>query len=204
MSLFVWSIFSFSVIKNYVNKNITLLIYLLGVVVVIILNNNFWLANYFFMSAFFFSKAIKKDINYCVALFLLIMFLICAFIAIQIIYLPPRARLGDGLLLIAIFIILFARYCNNVIICRSVLVLSILYGGYVFSAFLNYRITWNNLVTYVESQKQIGNFDIAVDKSIFNSYYKQFSNWGNPNENPTSWPNPTYAELFGVKSFVAK
>lgn len=204
LTLFVFCIFSYEVILAKYNKYISILLYMLGVIILLVLGKNFWIVNYIFVFYFFLNKSLKKDSSYIAALFLLILFLVCALTTIQFPGLPFRARLGDGLLLIAIISILFVKYCNRNIFSNAVIYLSVIYGVYVLSAFIDYRIKWNNLLVYIEDQKQKGNYNIEVDAKIFNSYYRGFNNWSNPDYDPISWPNPVYAKVFGVESFVAK
>lgn len=66
------------------------------------------------------------------------------------------------------------------------------------------RLKWERMLASILAQKAMGATEIIVDKQTFVSYYKGYTDWGNPGLDPTQWPNPTYARVFGVQSFIAK
>ncbi|WP_281651133.1 DUF6056 family protein [Helicobacter bilis] len=79
-----------------------------------------------------------------------------------------------------------------------------LYAMFVLSAFIDMRIKWETMVKDVAQQKAQGIEDIAVSSKYFHSFYKHYGDWDSPGTDPKAFPNPLYAQHFGVKSFVVK
>lgn len=59
------------------------------------------------------------------------------------------------------------------------------------------------MISSIEAQKVAGSEDIVVNSDIFRSYYKGYTDWGNPDEKINSWPDVSYAKYFNVKTFRA-
>lgn len=104
--------------------------------------------------------------------------MLTALCTIQFPFLPSRARFGDFVILIGTILLMLDHTIQNYkrfIIIASIIF--VIYGGYVTSAYIKFRLDWNNMLTSIEKQKQDGNLDIVVDGSIFKSYYRNFSDW---------------------------
>ena len=191
------------------------IIFVLLVVLILVLNNNlkfgsikvFWLVH---ISAVFIallalsvkeSRAESRTFYLCLfALF--VAFCLCMLSTIQFPSLPHRARLGDSMIIIAMVAILFRRFAGLWVQILAVGICAV-YALFVAFAFLEYRISWEKMLTSIEQSKRNGEKNIVVD-NIFHSRYKNLMGWGNPGSNPNEWPNPTYAQYFGVESFVVK
>lgn len=89
----------------------------------------------------------------------------------------------------------------SMMFCAVVCLTSILF---VCVESFNMRKKWDVMCTSVEQQKQMGIEDVVVSGSTFRSNWKNYSDWGNPGKDATVWPNTTYANYFGVKSYVAE
>lgn len=200
-------------VKKFSVKN--MLIFVLLVVLIFVANNNlkigqiraFWLLH---ISAVFIALAVLSAIEfrsesrkfYLVLLALFMAFCICMLSTIQIPSLPLRARLGDSMIIIAMVAMLFKRFAGRKV---QILVVGIcvLYAIFVTFAFFEYRIKWEKMIANIEQSKQNGEKNIVVD-NIFYSRYNRLIDWGNPGTDPSVWPNPTYAQYFGVESFRVK
>lgn len=66
------------------------------------------------------------------------------------------------------------------------------------------RLKWERMLDSIQEQKMQGKEEIVVSAKTFQSFYRKYGDWGNPGEDPSVWPNTTYAHYYGVKSFVAK
>ena len=78
------------------------------------------------------------------------------------------------------------------------------YGLFVLSAYIDGRLKWERMLDSIQEQKLQGKEEIVVSAKTFTSFYRKYGDWGNPGEDPSVWPNTTYAHYYGVKSFVAK
>lgn len=134
---------------------------------------------------------------------LLLAFCLCALSTIQFPGLPYRARLGDSLILIAAICVLWDRFVNFALIQKGIIALCAAYALFVGFCYVEYRVKWQNMVAFIEAQKAQGEREIEVE-NIFHSRYKNFMNWGNPGKNADEWPNPTYAQYFGIEKFRVK
>lgn len=194
-------------------KNIAIFIVLS--VIILVLNNNlkiagvraFWLVHLLVLclALLYLAKreiSLKQGVFYRALLLLFLAFCLCMASTIQFPALPHRARLGDSMILIAMIALLFDRFAERNF-ARFAVVLCALYGAFVAFAFVEYRVKWENMIASIESSKSKGQRHIVVD-DIFHSRYKNLINWGNPTDNANEWPNPTYAQYFGVESFVVK
>lgn len=190
-------------------------IFTLLIVLILVLNNHlkiaqmriFWLlhiALVFVALVALSIREIRLESNkfYVVLLVLFVAFCLCMFSTIQFYSLPHRARLGDSMILIAMVAIFFRRFAVRKMQILAVGICAV-YAVFVIFAFLEYRINWEKMLDSIEQSKQNGEKNIVVD-DIFHSRYKNLINWGNPGTNPNEWPNPTYAQYFGVESFRIK
>lgn len=66
------------------------------------------------------------------------------------------------------------------------------------------RKKWDAMCASVEKQKAEGMEDVVVEAETFRSKWRNYGDWGNPGSDATVWPNTTYANYFGVKSYVAE
>ncbi|WP_233705407.1 DUF6056 family protein [Helicobacter cinaedi] len=78
------------------------------------------------------------------------------------------------------------------------------YSLFVLSAYIDGRLKWERMLDSIQEQKLQGKEEIVVSAKTFTSFYRKYGDWGNPGEDPSVWPNTTYAHYYGVKSFVAK
>ncbi len=148
----------------------------------------------------------KKDSLFIIILWIYISYILCALITIQFPFLPRRAHLGDILLLLAIVIVIFQKYCNNRKIHNIIIATSLAYGIFVISSYVEFRIKWNDMLHFIDSQKANGNRNIVVD-DIFKHRKIKYNNlcgWDNPGTNPDEWPNTIYAKMFEIDSFRVK
>ena len=83
----------------------------------------------------------------------------------------------------------------------GILIFTLLFGGFVLSAFVDMHIKWNNMVSYVEEQKSQGVKDIVVSPKYFHSFYSRYGDWDSPSKDINAFPNPVYADYFGVRTF---
>ena len=101
-------------------------------------------------------------------------------------------------------IIIFYKIFKLQFLNKAILGVTLIYSVYVGSAYVDHRIKWNAMLLSIKEQKERGMEDIVVDENTFKSFYKNFENWGNPDSNPSTWPNGSYARYFEVNSFVAR
>ncbi|MGX3010029.1 DUF6056 family protein [Helicobacter sp. 23-1044] len=188
-------------------KNIAL--FALLVVILVVLNNNLkfggmrvgFIAH---LSVLFVALTLlcKRDGFFVAPLVLFVAFCLCMLSTIQFPALPPRARLGDSMIAIAMVAILFERFAGQNL-QKIIVALCFGYAVFVSFAFIEYRIKWNNMLDFIAQSKQRGEMQIVID-DIFHSRYKNFMNWGNAGNNPNAWPNPSYAKYFGVESLCVR
>ncbi|RAX52037.1 hypothetical protein CCY99_07755 [Helicobacter sp. 16-1353] len=181
-------------------------LYILSITIILIINNNFFVVLYG-ICFILLLILMKKDRIFIPIFIIHLLFLLTAMVTIQFPSLPARARLGDSLMLIGGLGLFINAFLSNSPyrdrIYKLISVLICVYGIYVASAYVTFRLDWNNMVKLIESQKNLGNLDIEVD-DIFHSYYSNFSNWGNIGKNAKDWPNPSYAKMFGINSIKIK
>ena len=60
------------------------------------------------------------------------------------------------------------------------------------------------MLATIDTQKALGKQEIIISKEVFHSFYRNYTDWGNPTQNPNEWPNTSYARHFEVESFIAK
>lgn len=128
---------------------------------------------------------------------------------IQMGWLPKRTSLPFTLLHIAMVLAflhyLISRYPHwRKPIATLGIASCIAYGSFVLIAYVDMRIKWHTMLSSIATQKALGQDEVIVDSASFASYYKGYGDFGNPGEDPQVWPNNTYANYFGVKSFTAK
>lgn len=168
----------------------------------------------FIVTCYYASVVYKKDGNvelsrlYFYAFLLFIFCHTCLLFTLQV-NIPPRARLFVVLIGIVGFLIVykvaeFLFYQAQKKIQYTILLFGFLYSGFVLSAFIDMRIKWENMATYIAEQKAQGIQDIVVSSKYFHSFYKRYGDWQNPTDKAEEFPNPSYAKYFGVKSFVVK
>ena len=128
---------------------------------------------------------------------------------IQMGWLPKRTSLPFTLLHIAM-VLAFLHYLTSRYphwrkpIATLGIAGCIAYGSFVLIAYVDMRIKWHTMLSSIATQKALGQDEVIVDSATFASYYKGYGDFGNPGEDPKVWPNNTYANYFGVKSFTAK
>ena len=93
---------------------------------------------------------------------------------------PSRARLAYVLVMAVMVIFIYQQF---------------------MLAYIDGRLKWNVMLDSIATQKREGKDEVIVKASTFTSFYAQYSDWGNPGDNPNEWPNTTYAHYFGVKAF---
>lgn len=140
---------------------------------------------------------------YLALILLFVAYCLCALSTIQFNPLPHRARLGDSLIVIAMIALVWDRFANFRALQKGAIALCALYAVFVGSAFVEYRIKWNAMVSEVEQSKARGEEEVEVDY-IFYSFYENLIDWSQPTKNANAFPNPHYAKYFGVDSFAVK
>lgn len=193
----------------------SVIIFALLIVLILVLNNNlkissvkvFWLVHISAVFIALLALSVKQtraeSRHFYLGLFaLFVAFCLCMLSTIQFPSLPHRARLGDSMIIIAMVAIFFRRFAGEKV---QILVVGIcaVYAAFVAFAFLEYRISWEKMLLSIEQSKRNGEKNIVVD-NIFHSRYKNLMGWGNPGSDKDAWPNPTYAQYFGVESFRVK
>lgn len=148
-------------------------------------------------------KRSKYDSFYLALLLCFVAFCLCAFATIQFSPLPHRARLGDSIIVIAMIALVWDRFIDSALVQKGVIALCVLYAVFVGSAFVDYRIKWDNMVSEVEQSKARGERDIRVDNAP-HSFYENLTEWSQPTQYADEFPNPHYARYFGVDSFAVK
>lgn len=142
---------------------------------------------------------------------LLYMLYISATIQILI---PHRAQLHYTLIKIALltsFLVYLRTKCECKIMqylyktaSAALLLVAFIYGAYVAKECYSMHNKWQQMVGFIEGQKALGNKNVVVSPKYFKSDYRRYTGWQNPDSDPKSWPNPTYAHYFGLDSFVVK
>ncbi|RAX53137.1 hypothetical protein CCY99_05975 [Helicobacter sp. 16-1353] len=167
------------------------------VLVLLLLNTNTLL---YHILVFFLLWYLRKDRIFFIIFCLYLVYLLLCLSGIQILILPPRARLGDNMIIIAIFCILYNKLVNSKIVNLALICLTIGYSSFVFSDYYAFYNRWNNMLTYIQKQKSMGNYDVVVE-NIFRFKYRNFIDSLLPTDIPQESPNPLYAHKFGLNSF---
>ncbi|MEL3908173.1 MAG: DUF6056 family protein [Treponemataceae bacterium] len=133
---------------------------------------------------------------------------------IQILAVAKRAHFQFNIInfaLIAIFMHLcFEYFSQKKVICKAAFIFCVVFSfataGFVSIECYNMSKKWDKMVESVEVQKAQGIENVVVDKNTFQSKYWSYGDWGNPQgiENIDQWPNTSYANYFGVKTYVAE
>lgn len=124
--------------------------------------------------------------------------------------LPNRAKIIFTILGLAQLIIL-ARIYAPYISAKSKIIWQNLICGFcalcvlfVLYASLDMRLKWERMLATIDTQKALGKQEIIVSKEVFRSFYRNYTDWSNPTQNPNEWPNTSYAKYFEVEKFIAK
>ena len=141
----------------------------------------------------------KKHRIYKIIFILYILYLLLCLSAIQILGLPPRARLGDILVLVATFCVFYQCIKDLRFINLAICGICVVYSGFVASEYYNFYDKWNHMLIYIEKEKQRGNYDVIYE-NIFISKYPNFIDSPLPTDIIHEQPNPLYAYKFGLKS----
>lgn len=133
---------------------------------------------------------------------------------IQILAVAKRAHFQFNIInfaLIAISMHLcFEYFSQKKAICKAAFIFCVVFSfataGFVPIECYNMSKKWDKMVESVEAQKAQGIENVVVDKNTFQSKYWSYGDWGNPQgiENIDQWPNTSYANYFGVKTYVAE
>ncbi len=137
---------------------------------------------------------------YKIIFVLYVIYLLLCLSGIQILILPPRARLGEIMVIIASFCILYKYMKDIKFINIAIYTICIIYSIFVASEYYKFYNRWNTMLSYIETQKKIGNYDVIVE-NIFVSKYPNFIDSLLPTDVILESPNPLYAHKFGLKSF---
>ncbi|MBR5934239.1 MAG: hypothetical protein IK002_09655 [Treponema sp.] len=125
---------------------------------------------------------------------------------------PRRARMQFAILNM-ILISVIMSYCFEVFkddekVKRTVKILSVtvtlLFSAFVVGECIHMRMKWNAMEKSVAEQKSKGIMDVTVSKDYFKSLYWSYGDWGDPNEDPLTWPNNKYANYYGVNTYTVK
>ncbi len=158
----------------------------------------------------------KKEVNlqfqkiYFNFLCMFLFFYVIATSTFQVhLYFPNRSMLFVVLFGIfgfyCIYQIISILFLQHIIkIQYAIFTACLLYMFFVLSAYVDMRLKWNNMLSYIEQQKSVGVEHIVVDGKYFHSFYKRYGDWVNPGDNAETWPNTIYAKYFGVKTFIVK
>lgn len=124
--------------------------------------------------------------------------------------LPNRAKIIFIILGLAQLIILARIYAPYIsakskIICQNLIIgFCALCALFVLYASLDMRLKWERMLATIDAQKALGKQEIIVSKEVFRSFFRNYTDWGNPTQNPNEWPNTSYAKYFEVEKFIAK
>lgn len=124
--------------------------------------------------------------------------------------LPNRAKIIFTIIGIAQLIILARIYApymqakSKIIWQNLICGICALCALFVLYASLDMRLKWERMLATIDAQKALGKQEIIISKEVFHSFYRNYTDWGNPTQNPNEWPNTSYARHFEVKSFIAK
>ncbi|MGI0440058.1 DUF6056 family protein [Helicobacter himalayensis] len=157
---------------------------------------------------------LQDEAKFFLILTLAILFYMLYISATIQILIPHRAQLHYTLIKIALLVSLLV-YLRTKCECKimqylykvasiALFVCGIVYGAYVAKECYSMHNKWQQMVGFIEGQKALGNKNIAVSSKYFKSNYKYYTGWQNPDSDPNSWPNPTYAKYFGLDSFIVK
>ena len=125
---------------------------------------------------------------------------------------PRRARMQFAILNMCLIAVNMA-YCFEVfkyndklqkIVQNICVVVTLLFSLFVVAECIHMRMKWNAMEKSVAEQKSKGIMDVTVSKDYFKSLYWSYGDWGDPNEDPLTWPNNTYARYFGVNTYTVK
>ncbi|WP_104731149.1 DUF6056 family protein [Helicobacter muridarum] len=137
----------------------------------------------------------------------MLLFVYALFTACTIQISVPHRALFQSTILMSILCVIVFNYIWNLYkfvgmllgVCSNVV--CIIYVIFVFSACLDMYAKWNNMLGFIDGQKELGHKDVRVDKKTFQSYYRNYGNWANPVSDVHVWPNTDYAKYFGLNSF---
>lgn len=124
--------------------------------------------------------------------------------------LPNRAKLIFIILGLAQLIILARIYAPHLSAKSKIIWQNLVCGFcalqalFVIYASLDMRLKWERMLATIDTQKALGKQEIIVNKEVFHSFYKNYTDWSNPAQNPNEWPNTSYARYFEVEKFIAK
>lgn len=164
------------------------------------------------MSAF----VIRKENRYISNLFISLACIILAaflFIGATIqIGIPKRACFQYTILNLGIIVInmlySFEVFRNNQKVQRiatiSCLAFTLILATFVGLECTNMKRKWDSMEKNIAEQKKQGITNVIVESNTFKSKYWGYGDWGNPGEDPSVWPNTTYANYYGVESLIAK
>ena len=122
---------------------------------------------------------------------------------------PERAKFAQSLLLVAAVIYIVEAGCQSSLSLKKG-VSRVVYGLLILVSFSTMYAYWDwnkkmRLVdAEVEAQKNQGNIDVVISKALYKPLLPNIGDWANPGKNPDVWPNTSYAEHFGVDSFMVK
>lgn len=124
--------------------------------------------------------------------------------------LPNRAKIIFTIFSIAQLIILariYAPYMSSkskIIWQNLICGICALCAIYALYASLDMRLKWERMLATIDAQKALGKQEIIISKEVFHSFYRNYTDWGNPTQNPNEWPNTSYAKFFEVEKFITK
>lgn len=163
-----------------------------------------------FLSVYFVRRHLAYQAWYSFVLgCLFIAYFACIAATIQV-GLPGRAKIPYAMLDISIVLCMCMILKDSLkprtisYIQKSVIVICAIYGLYVCMACVEMRLKWERMLASIDSQKAMGATEVIVNAHTFVSYYRGYMDWGNPGDNPDTWPNNVYAKVFGVEKFIAK
>lgn len=196
---FVLLLFVLCVKENMPSKfRILYLAFVLLITSLIFLNDNSLV--YHIVSIILLVSIFKKHRIYKIIFALYIIYLLLCLSEIQILILPPRARLGEILVLISVFCILYQYIKDSKLVNIAICVFCIAYSIFVASEYYKFYNRWNDMLAYVDKEKQKGNYNVIVE-NIFISKYPNFIDSPLPTDIINESPNPLYAYKFGLESF---
>lgn len=159
---------------------------------------------------------IRKENSFLSNLFMSLSGIVCAeflFILATIqIGIPRRACFQYTILNIGIIAIIitfcFESFKDNKRVQSIAMIccigLTMLLCSFVIKECTNMSNKWSLMEKSIVEQKNQGINEIVIDRNTFISRYWGYGDWGNPGENPSEWPNTSYAEYYEVDSIVAK
>jgi hypothetical protein len=125
---------------------------------------------------------------------------------------PGRACFQYTILNLGIIVInmvyCFEVFRNNQKVQRiatiSCLAFTLILSTFVGLECTNMNRKWNSMEKSIAEQKSQGITNVIIESKTFRSKYWGYGDWGNPGEDPSVWPNTTYASYYGVESLIAK